>query len=314
VYDGDAALLMSTSHISTSPAVVFRDAGSTETIQLDDGKTVLIEGKPSYLDHLAICEQGVWDKGGEPSGINLGGNNMAANEENVPAWADALIKRMDSIEVADKARRDSEEKMKADAEEEAKKKADSEEEAKLKADADKSEEDKAAKADADEDKKREEEKADSAKVIAGMAAQIAALNAKLTPLSNADRDLLSAAQARADSVAQMFGDSVHAPLFGESPIAYRKRLADKFKVHSADFKEIKLDSIDGPAFDIIEAKIYADAQAAAISPNSGTSGRLMPIVTRENGREITRYTGDSSVWMSAFQSPAVGIAINSKGA
>lgn len=318
VYDNDAALLMSTSHISTSPSVVFRDAGSTETILLDDGKSVLIEGKPSYLDHLAICEAGVWDKGGEPTGINLGGNTMAA-EENIPAWADALVKRMDSMEAADKARKDSEEKMKADAEEEAKKKADSEEEAKLKADAAESEEDKAkrekeAKADAEADKNREEEKADSAKVIAGMAAEIAALNAKLAPLSHADRDLLSAAQARADSVAQMFGDSAHAPLFGESPIAYRKRLAEKFKAHSASFKDVKLDSLDGPAFDVIESKIYADAQAAAISPSSGTAGRLMPIVTRENGREITRYTGDSSVWMAPFQSPAVGIAINNKGA
>jgi len=63
VFDDDAARLMPTSHASTSPAVIFRDAGSAETVEVD-GQSVLIEGKPSYLDHLAICEEGVWDKGG----------------------------------------------------------------------------------------------------------------------------------------------------------------------------------------------------------------------------------------------------------
>lgn len=95
VFDDDAAILMMNSHSSTSPAVVFRDAGSTETVEVD-GKTVLIEGKPSYLDHLAICEVGVWDKGGDPSGINTGASEMDGTET-MPAWADALMKRCDEM-------------------------------------------------------------------------------------------------------------------------------------------------------------------------------------------------------------------------
>ncbi|HEX8893996.1 MAG TPA: NUDIX hydrolase, partial [Terriglobales bacterium] len=94
ILDADAAQLMLTTHASTSPAVVFRDAGSAVSLEVD-GKTVLIEGKPSYLDHLAICKEGVWDKGGEPSGVNIGETTMDGMEEQVPAWADALGKRFD---------------------------------------------------------------------------------------------------------------------------------------------------------------------------------------------------------------------------
>ena len=313
VFDLDAAELMQTSHTSTSPMVAFRKTGSTASIEID-GNQVLIEGDPSFIEHLAVCVAGVWDKGGEPSGINLG-DSIMADEDKVPAWADALVKRFDAIEAKEKERADAEEKKekeRADAEEaeKAKLKGETSEEAKKVEE----EEERKERKDSEEEKKREEEKADSAKVIAGMAAQIEALNAKLQPLSNADRDALSVAQAKADRVAQMFGDSVNAPLYGESPISYRKRLAEKFKAHSKDFAEIKLDSLDGATFDIVEAKIYADAQTAALAPASGAGrGRLMPIVTKENGREITRYSGDPMAWMAPFISPSVGIAIN-KGA
>ncbi len=56
--------------MSTSPGVVLSGAaGGDERVTLDDGSTLLIEGKPALVDHLAICEQGVWDKGGEPVGV-----------------------------------------------------------------------------------------------------------------------------------------------------------------------------------------------------------------------------------------------------
>jgi len=327
VYDDDAAMLMATTHISTSPAVVFRDAGSTETIELDGGKSVLIEGKPSYLDHLAICEAGVWDKGGEPNGINLGDIEMA--EEKVPAWADALVKRMDAIEAkgatppedmkVDKARKDADEAeaKKAEAEKSDKARKDEgvkegeEEEKKLEAEkADK------ARKDAEEDKKKEEEKMDAQskenealrKQIEDMTARI---NAVTAPLSNADRDALSTAQARADSVAQMFGDTVTAPLHNENPVAYRKRLAAKFQKHSTEFKDVKLDSLEGPSFDIVESKIYADAQTVAMNPSEGTAGRLIPMVRTDSaGRKITTFTGDPLAWMGTFMSPGAISTIN----
>jgi hypothetical protein len=44
----------------------------------------LVEGNPSFVDHLAICEKGVWDKGGDPSGIRID-NDDATSELPVPS-------------------------------------------------------------------------------------------------------------------------------------------------------------------------------------------------------------------------------------
>ena len=71
IYDGDAADLMQTDYVSTSPAVGFGTSGSTKAVRNDDGSTLLIEGKPDSLDHLAICREGVWDKGDVPRGVAI---------------------------------------------------------------------------------------------------------------------------------------------------------------------------------------------------------------------------------------------------
>lgn len=55
--------------LSTSPAVVFKPIDGNRKLDLEDGSSLLIEGDPSLLDHIAICEEGVWDKGGEPTGV-----------------------------------------------------------------------------------------------------------------------------------------------------------------------------------------------------------------------------------------------------
>jgi len=69
VYDDSTIQMIEDHRLSTSPAVVFRSAAANTTEKTHDGGTLLIEGKPSLLDHLAICEQGVWDKGGAPTGV-----------------------------------------------------------------------------------------------------------------------------------------------------------------------------------------------------------------------------------------------------
>jgi 8-oxo-dGTP pyrophosphatase MutT (NUDIX family) len=69
VYDDDAIVLLDNERLSTSPAVVFQDSSVNSTIALNDGSQLLIEGNPSLLDHLAVCEIGVWDKDGPPTGI-----------------------------------------------------------------------------------------------------------------------------------------------------------------------------------------------------------------------------------------------------
>lgn len=299
VFDADAAELMKTTHASTSPAVVFRAAGSTETLDIE-GETVLIEGKPSYLDHLAICEAGVWDKGGEPSGVLITTEETDMNEE-MPAWADALMKRMDAMEKSkeDEAKKADEEEAKADEEENKEEKAD---ESKLEEGGKKEEE-------------REMEYADAARKNEEMRAQIDELNRRIEamtkPLSNDDRDALSAAQKRADGVFRMFGDSASAPLAGETPVAYRKRLAAKLQKHSKAFKDAQLSGLEGAAFDAVEGIIYADAMTAARSPVAENSGRLIPITSMDSaGRTITRYEGDIGATFQPFMAQGAVVKIN----
>lgn len=65
--------------LSTSPCVVFtpRDIGHKEPF---NGEEILIEGPPSFLDHIAICAEGVWDKGGEPTGVQSATVSDAADK------------------------------------------------------------------------------------------------------------------------------------------------------------------------------------------------------------------------------------------
>lgn len=80
IYDDAAAEMLESNTLSTSPAVVFKKGEEGKRLQLDDGSHILIEGQPSLLDHLAICELGVWDKGGPAAGISqstVGDTTMA---------------------------------------------------------------------------------------------------------------------------------------------------------------------------------------------------------------------------------------------
>ena len=345
VFDTDAAQLMLTSHISTSPAVVFRDAGSTETIQLEDGKTVLIEGKPSYLDHLAICPAGVWDKGGTPNGVNIQEDLTMATEDTAPAWADAMMKRMDAVcermdamdvrkdsdlEMADKARKDAEEKERKDAEE--KERADAAEKERmdsLSEEERKKEEEKADKArkDSEEKEKADKEEKERRDAQEKMDSALRSDNAKLRsdlesvsnrlatltrPRTNEEKDEIARVQVRADSLAQMFGDSqsVTTALYDESPIAYRKRLAAKFQKHSPTAKDVRLDSLDVHSFAIIENQIYADAQTVAKSAIALPKGRLHASVDTSTGHRVTEYTGDPDVCWGPFKAPGFSGKIN----
>ena len=351
VFDDDAAQLMMTSHISTSPAVVFRNAGSTETLEMDDGSHVLIEGKPSYLDHLAICEEGVWDKGNEPNGINRG-DTTVENENEMPAWADKVMQKLDSVcsrmdaienkggDKMNEEKKDSFEGLekkvegegydKAAAEKIAgkvaqEKKADSEEGAEKAGAREEEHEEEAmeelakAKEEGKEEKREERkdeaymdsQKRENAELRQRIADMDKRLSAVTKPVSNEDRETLAKVQARADSIMQMFGDSVAPPMYGESPIAYRKRLVAKIQKHSPSLKDVRMDSLNGPAFDHIENQIYADAQKAALHPASPVAGRLIPLVRRDAaGREITEYTGDMDGWLNHFKAPGMTVSIN----
>lgn len=81
IYDDDAAQEMQDGVLSTSPSVNFADPTVNDRIELEDGRIMLIEGKPSLLDHICICSSGVWDKGGDPTGVES--VTVLADAENV---------------------------------------------------------------------------------------------------------------------------------------------------------------------------------------------------------------------------------------
>lgn len=70
VLDESAAHYMRDHDVSTSPAVVFSNPDVNDTIKMEDGKHLLVEGKPSLLDHVAVVDLGTWDLGGAPTGVD----------------------------------------------------------------------------------------------------------------------------------------------------------------------------------------------------------------------------------------------------
>ena len=134
VYDEDAVALMGETHISTSPGMSFDDA-QLITTKTGNGEVLRIEGSPSSVDHLAVVPNGVWDKGGDPVGIDNGDGPMTVKDAEEQARKDAEeAKRKEEEESDDKARADAGEteeerkerkdRARKDAEEEEKRRAD----------------------------------------------------------------------------------------------------------------------------------------------------------------------------------------------
>lgn len=305
VYDAEAAEIMATRQLSTSPTVKFSEVAQSIIV---DGQPLLVEPSPELLDHVAICEQGVWDKLLNPTGVKS--DSIPKEAENmdkeelvalINQTLDARMAKADS-EAADlKAKADAEEaakKEKADAEakeaEEAKAKADAEEKAaKEKADAEAKE-----KADAEAAEKMAKEKADSQ-----LLQEIAELRSRIpTELSDEERNEVAEAQVKADSVFSSFGKRAPIPLSGEKPMAYRRRLMIQLQEHSPDYKAVDLSAIaDSQLLSTAEKHIYADAQKAA-SLSVGP-GMLREIKRKDaTGREISTFEGDPAVTWAPFQS------------
>ncbi|MFO3888086.1 NUDIX hydrolase [Citrobacter portucalensis] len=306
VYDAEAAEIMATRQLSTSPTVTYSEA--QDSIIKIDGQPLLVEGSPVLLDHVAICEQGVWDKLLAPTGVksdSIPNEAEKMDEEKIVALInqtlDARMAKADSEEADRKAKADAEEaakKEKADAEakeaEEAKAKADAEEKAaKEKADAEAKE-----KADAEEAECMAKEKADSE-----LRQQIADLRSRIpTELSDEERNEVADAQVKADSVFSCFGKRAPVPLSGEKPLAYRRRLMIQLQEHSPDFKSVDLSSIaDSALLSVAEKTIYADAQKSA-SLSVGP-GMLREIKRADaTGRQISTFEGDPAATWAPFQS------------
>ncbi len=336
IYDDAAAAMMIQGPLSTSPSVILRKADHVK-MRLEDGSTLLIEGKPALMDHLAICENGVWDKGEGPSGIR---SELITAEELAMADDDkkAPEKKADEAE----AKKPAEDK-KPDADagtplDKVLAKMDEH-----KADTDKrldamsarqdafEKKPDAAKKDADDDKKGEPEevaadkrkdaadekkgekgdddkKADAAEVAAREIATRALSErieqvARSIPKSMNDNEFhaMADAQARADNVFVALGQRAPRPLDGENLSGYRRRLANDLKAHSR-WKDVPIAAFaDDAAFKVAETQIYADAQVAATNPVGLPDGHIRAVTTPDaTGRQITQFFGQPKAWMQPF--------------
>lgn len=163
----------------------------------------------------------------------------------------------------------------------------------------------------EEKAEKEEEKADAARKDSAMTKENAEMKLRLarlegmlktmtTETSVADRNALGLAQSRADSVAAMFGDRAPPPIPGETPLDYRKRMLKRFQKHSPTFAQTRFDGFDLSTVESVEDRVYADAHASAKKPGEASAGVLIPVVTREGGRDVTRFHGDIGAFMAPF--------------
>ena len=162
----------------------------------------------------------------------------------------------------------------------------------------------------DEDEKEEDKKADAMAdeapitraEAARLRADLASLQARAPALiSDADREKLANIQADADPVFQAFNDRAPAPLEGEAPIAYKRRLAAKMQPHSDKWKSARLSAIaDEAVLDTVIADVYADSMVAARRGVDVPAGQLRMITRQAGGHTINEFEGSPGAWVNQF--------------
>lgn len=126
-----------------------------------------------------------------------------------------------------------------------------------------------------------------------------------------ERNAIASARKRADSVYSMLGREMPEWMPGESPTAYRHRLADGLKDTSVSLKKTVMDSLPDDVFNVMEERVYADALEAAKKPAVGQPMRLRPHTYQdETGHNITEYFGDPMAWMSPFMAGGQRLKVN----
>jgi DNA polymerase III gamma/tau subunit len=302
--------------VSTSPSVLFNEESQNiEITNEESGTTLLIEGKPFLLDHIALVTEecgtnGVWDKGNGPSGVDISNKgNLEMNEEDMKKLLeatigglastfsvklDALATRMDSMEQGTKARADAEaaekekkEQERADAEAEEKKakeekeRADSEAaEAQARADAETAAAEK-AKADAEEKVKVEEE-------------------------IKSDAEAMATEQVKADSAFSAIGQKAPSPHAGELSADYIKRTLSIMQKYAPSFAQANIRAIaDSATLKTMQNAIFDEAKKEFERKVTNTPGRLIEMVRNDAaGRPVRTYQGDMDTWLRTVKVPA----------
>lgn len=326
IYDKEAAQLMSQEQLSTSPAV----SVSNSAIKIGN---VLIEGNPVYIDHIAVCQNGVWDKQGEPTGVRLDSithEDKPMEEESkgedlrgmisslleehsarIDAKFDEVHNRMDEMsgkKADDSAKCD--EGLDPEEKEEVKEEIEETHHvADAKGDAARCDDD-----DDDDDDKKEEEtvkddsartdsaRADSLNEVKALRRELAEMKKAMAPTYD-DREEIAQAIHRADSVFMALGEPnkvTHVP--GESSFAFRKRIAAKLSKYSDRFKAVDISKIaDKALFAPIEDAIYADSMDYSKAPPI-QAGHVHMIEKKMGNLSVWEPSSNSDPhgWMDAF--------------
>lgn len=313
IYDAPTIQLLKTEQLSTSPGVTVSNA--TEFIQIDGGAKMLIEGEPLLFDHIAICEQGVWDKGGDPAGIisdNLADEALtmateaedkakadAAEQDRKDAQAkrdarlDAMMDKVDAICAKNDAE-EADKKAKADAEEgeDAKK----EREAKDKKDA--------------EDKEKAEKEAEAKADVDTLKGRMDAMEGKIpADLTDEDAAEMADAQHKADAVYSQLGQSAPRPATGETPLAYRRRALKGLQSHSTTFADSDLKSFDAKTLKAVGETIYKDALAFANSPAAHTDAIRYVETRTAAGHTIRTPKGHIGSFLDQFRGDSKAVVL-----
>ncbi|MHB8816950.1 MAG: NUDIX domain-containing protein [Steroidobacteraceae bacterium] len=341
VYDGATIKLMEKEQLSTSPMV----ETNGPKIKLEDGKHILLEQKPEFISHVAICDAGVWDKGGPPSGVQsstatspetttmaekpeerqeqkpdaavpMDGEKLDAVLEHLKglhAKHDALAsciaehgKRLDAIE--GKTTHPVEPSERPDGAEPGEEPGEKSKTAALT-------EERTENGVQENDSTKHP---DSATVTAlrqdnaALRARIDAIDNKIKDMPEDERSRFVSAQQRADRVAQAFGDSARRWLSGERLASYRRALAQPYQKYSPAWKDIDLSSLPDNALEIAETQIYADAWGSATKPSVLNAVEGLREITEEDrtGRKISKFYGDAEAVWGAFKRPGIGARIN----
>lgn len=312
IYYEDAVDKILTGKVSTSPSVIFDDESGNIELKIDDS-TMLIEGKPFLIDHIALVTAdrgslGVWDIDKIPAGIEITNTGkLDMNEEEMKALLagmfgevtktintkfDALTTRMDSMESSAQQRIEAEEKEKVRAE---------------KARADAAAEEEKAKADAAEEEAKNKEAEEKAKADAMEAEEEKAKADAAEQEKNvmADEADLTAAQVKADSAYTACGKKAPSPFSGENSLAYRKRVLAGLQKYSEQHKDLNIKVIaDAAVLSMVEKEIFADAQASIAREIANKPGQLIQTVRHDDaGRPIKEYKGDMDVWLNSVKYP-----------
>lgn len=309
VWDDAAADIMREKQLSTSPGVFVAPIlkqGDNESGQ------IYIEGKPQLIDHLAICPQGVWDKGGEPAGVTLSTTGAEIMDGEVKkdgapggttpdlAQVMAAIQQIAADNQKIRARLDS-----ADAEAEKAKK-DAEEAEKAKKDAEEAE--------AAEKARKDAEEAEKAKKDAEAAAELAA---RMAADSAEEMNMKADYCARMDSALAAVGQRVSPPLPGERAADYRIRALATAQKYAGDAEQridLQLARKDAALLEMSEARILQSVADRARTVASQAS-KLVEIKREIGGRMVREFIGPVSAFLAPFTLPAKRVVkINKPGA